>query len=130
MAERPLSPHLGIYRFAYTMALSITHRVSGVAMAVGLLALTCWLMAAADGADSYAAVIAAYSHWIFKLVLLGWLVAFLFHCANGIRHLFWDAGIGLEKAQARRSAAVVVIIVVLALTFCLWLIFSRTSVTS
>jgi succinate dehydrogenase / fumarate reductase cytochrome b subunit len=129
MAERPLSPHLFIYRFAYTMALSISHRITGVAMAVGLLALACWLMAAANGADAYAAVIAAYSHWFFKLLLLGWLLCFLFHFANGIRHLFWDAGLGLEKAQARRSALIVVIVVLLALALCLWQLFGRTAVT-
>jgi succinate dehydrogenase / fumarate reductase cytochrome b subunit len=128
MATRPLSPHLGVYRFAYTMALSILHRATGVFMAIGLAALACWLLAAANGAESYAAVIAAYSNWFFMLLLLGWLASFLYHFANGIRHLFWDAGIGMEKAQARRSAAIVVVAVLLALALCLWLLFGRTGV--
>src|SRR5258706_4789759 len=108
MAVRPLSPFTGIYRLGYTMVLSFTHRMTGVFMAFGLAALACWLMAAANGAQSYAAVIAAFSNWFFMLLLIGWLASFLYHFANGIRHLFWDAGIGLEKAQARRSAAIVI----------------------
>jgi len=128
MAVRPLSPHLGVYRFAYTMATSILHRMTGVFLAIGLAALACWLMAAANGAESYAAVVAAYSHWLFRLLLLGWLVSFLYHFANGIRHLLWDAGIGLEKAQARRSAALVAMAALLALGLCLGLIFGGTGV--
>jgi succinate dehydrogenase / fumarate reductase cytochrome b subunit len=98
-------------------------------MAIGLAALACWLVSAANGADSYAALAAAYSHWFSQLLLLGWLASFLFHFANGIRHLFWDAGLGLERAQARRSAALVVIGVVLALAICLWLIVGRSGAT-
>jgi succinate dehydrogenase / fumarate reductase cytochrome b subunit len=125
MRVRPLSPHLSVYRFAYTMALSITHRISGVFMATGLIVLACWLMAAAGGAAQYAATVAVLSHWCFLLLLGGWLLAFLFHFANGIRHLFWDSGFGLEKAQARRSAAVVIIAVALVFAWCLWLLYSR-----
>ena len=128
MDARPLSPHLGIYRFAYTMATSILHRATGLFMAIGLAALACWLMAAANGAESYAAVVGAYSSWFFMLLLLGWLAAFLYHFANGVRHLFWDAGIGLEKAQARRSAALVVIATLLALGLCVWAVCSRAGV--
>jgi succinate dehydrogenase / fumarate reductase cytochrome b subunit len=128
MAARPLSPFTGIYRLAYTMVLSFAHRVTGVFMAIGLATLACWLMAAANGTGAYAAVVAAYSHWFFLLLLLGWLASFLYHFANGIRHLFWDAGLGMEKAQARRSAAIVVIAVVLALAVCLWLIIGHTGV--
>jgi succinate dehydrogenase / fumarate reductase cytochrome b subunit len=127
MAERPLSPHLGVYRFAYTMALSITHRIAGVAMALGLAAMACWLMAAADGAAAYARLMSTYSHWLFRLLLVGWLLAFLFHFANGIRHLLWDAGAGLEKAQARRSATLVIVVVAAAFGFCLWRVAVRSA---
>ena len=129
MAARPLSPHIGIYRFAYTMATSILHRATGLFMAIGLAALACWLMAAANGAESYAAVVGAYSNWFFLLLLFGWLAAFLYHFANGVRHLFWDAGMGLEKAQARRSAALVVMAALLALGLCVWVVCSRAGVT-
>lgn len=126
MPARPLSPHLSVYRFAYTMALSITHRIAGVALAVGLLVLAAWLLSAATGADSYAATVAVLSHWTFKTLLVAWLLSFLYHFANGIRHLLWDAGVGLEKAQARRSAAVVVVAVALALAICLYLLFGTS----
>lgn len=130
MSARPLSPHLSIYRFAYTMALSITHRISGAFMALGLIVLACWLMAAAGGVAPYAAAVAVLSHWIFTVLLLGWLAAFLFHFANGIRHLFWDAGLGLEKSQARRSAAVVVAVALLAFVACAWWICTRAGSAS
>jgi succinate dehydrogenase / fumarate reductase, cytochrome b subunit len=122
MAAPPLSPHLFVYRFAYTMATSILHRATGVFMAIGLAALACWLMAAANGPESYGAVVAAYSNVIFLLLLLGWLASFLYHLVNGLRHLFLDAGIGMEKAQARRSAALVVLLTLLALGGSLWLL--------
>jgi succinate dehydrogenase / fumarate reductase cytochrome b subunit len=121
MNVRPTSP-FWIYRFAYTMALSISHRISGVAMAIGLLALAAWLMAAAGGPAAYATLIACLSLWPCKLLLCAWLLAFLFHFANGIRHLLWDAGKGFEKSQARSSAAVVVIWTVLAFALCLWVL--------
>jgi succinate dehydrogenase / fumarate reductase cytochrome b subunit len=123
MPARPLSPHLSVYQFAYTMALSITHRIAGVALSLGLLLLAAWLLSAAAGPDSYAATVAVLSHWIFRVLLVGWLAAFLYHFANGIRHLLWDVGVGLEKAQARRSATVVVVAAVLALAICLYALF-------
>jgi succinate dehydrogenase / fumarate reductase cytochrome b subunit len=126
MPARPLSPHLSIYRFGYTMALSIAHRFTGTALAVGLLVLAAWLLSAAAGAESYASTVAVLSHWFFKVLLIAWLLAFLYHFANGIRHLLWDAGIGLEKAQARRSAAIVVVAVAIALVICLYVLFGAS----
>lgn len=122
MRAAPLSPHLSAYRFAYTMALSIGHRISGVFLALGLPVLVWWLMAAADEA-AYGRLTAVLSGWFGKLLLLGWLAAFLLHFCNGIRHLFWDAGLGFERHQARRSAAIVVATVVLAFAGCAWLLF-------
>jgi succinate dehydrogenase / fumarate reductase cytochrome b subunit len=123
MPARPLSPHVSVYRFAYTMALSIFHRITGVALAVGLLVLAAWLLSAAAGAESYAAAVAVLSHWSFRVLLVAWLAAFLYHFTTGIRHLVFDAGIGLEKSQARRGATVVIVVVVLALAACLYVLF-------
>jgi succinate dehydrogenase / fumarate reductase cytochrome b subunit len=111
MANRPLSPHLTVYRFAYTMALSIVHRMTGVALSVGLIVLVLWLAALAGGAQAYGAWLAVAGSWPFKVLLALWVVAFVYHFCNGIRHLFWDAGKGLERAQARSSGRVVVIAV-------------------
>jgi succinate dehydrogenase / fumarate reductase, cytochrome b subunit len=123
MADRPLSPHLGIYRFAYTMALSILHRATGIALSLGLVLLVAWLLAAASGPDSYAAFVGFAGHGVVQVSLAGWTVAFLYHLANGIRHLAWDAGFGFEKPQARRSALLVVVGVVLLAALLLPLLF-------
>lgn len=108
MRERPLSPHLGVYRFMYTMALSIAHRITGVVLSVGFILFVWWLMAAATGAAAYAGAMRLLSHGLVQLLLAGWLLAFVYHLCNGIRHLTWDAGLGLEKHEARRSAAVTI----------------------
>ena len=110
MRQRPLSPHLGVYRFAYTMATSIAHRASGIVLSVGFLLLGWWLMAAAGDEADYALVVAVIGSGFGKLLLAGWLIAFCYHLCNGLRHLNWDLGRGLEKVEARRSATVVVVV--------------------
>lgn len=114
MAPRPLSPHLSVYRFAYTMALSILHRITGVALASGLLVLVAWLLALGGGPQAYAAFTGFMGHGLIQVVLGAWLLAFLYHLANGIRHLFWDTGRGFAKTAARRSARMVIAFVVVA----------------
>ena len=109
MNQRPISPHLGVYKFAYTMALSILHRIMGGALSVGFLVLVWWLMALAQGPDAYAERSRGPALRIFKLLLAGWALAYIYHFCNGIRHLIWDTGVGLERHQARRSGAIVVV---------------------
>ncbi|MFO1427188.1 MAG: succinate dehydrogenase, cytochrome b556 subunit [Steroidobacteraceae bacterium] len=104
MRERPLSPHLSIYKFMHTMALSTLHRATGIALAVGLLLLAWWLMAAAAGPQAYDAAAAVLGSVFVKLLLAGWLVSFVYHLCNGIRHLGWDLGLGLEKHEGRAVA--------------------------
>ena len=94
--ERPLSPHLMIYRPQLTSVLSITHRLTGVALVAGTALLTWWLVAAALGPGAFEVVQAVLGHWLGRLVLLGWTYALFYHLCNGIRHLFWDAGYGFE----------------------------------
>ncbi len=86
------------------MTLSILHRITGVAMSVGLFVLAWWLYAIAAGADAYADVLALLSSLPGRLLLIGWSFAFFLHLANGVRHLFWDSGRGFEKSQANASA--------------------------
>jgi succinate dehydrogenase / fumarate reductase cytochrome b subunit len=121
MPQRPLSPHVFIYRFAYTMATSIFHRVAGMALSCALLLLVGLLLAIADGPDAYARYAAIAGSWPGRIVLGLALLAFCYHFANGIRHLLWDAGIGLERKVARRSAQLVVVVVVLATAALLYL---------
>lgn len=106
--SRPLSPHLSIYRWPISMTLSILHRGTGVALSAGLIALVIWLQSIAGGAGSYRMVMGWMDTMIGQLFLLGWSFAFFFHLANGVRHLFWDAGLGFELHQARASAWLVV----------------------
>ena len=120
MDQRPLSPHLFVYKFAYTMALSILHRITGCAAAVGFLLFVWWLMALASGPDSYARAMHALSSPIAKLLLVGFVFSFVYHFCNGIRHLVWDTGRGLERAQARRSGAAVVVAAVLLTALVIW----------
>jgi succinate dehydrogenase / fumarate reductase cytochrome b subunit len=119
---RPLSPHLSIYRWPITMTLSILHRMTGVALSVGLIALVVWLESIAIGADSYATVAGLLQTIVGKLVLLGFSFAFFFHLANGVRHLFWDVGLGFEIRQANASAWFVLVATVLMTTL-YWLSF-------
>ena len=116
---RPLSPHLSIYRWPITMVLSILHRMTGVALSLGLVVLAAWLMQAAAGPESYVTFTILMSTIVGKLLLVGWSFAFFFHAANGVRHLVWDTGRGLEKQQANRSAWFVVVFSV-AVTAAFW----------
>ncbi|MBI3507087.1 MAG: succinate dehydrogenase, cytochrome b556 subunit [Proteobacteria bacterium] len=100
---RPLSPHLQVYRPQITSMLSILHRITGVALAVGTLLLVCWLVAAATGPDAYAKVNAFIGSSVGMLLLFGWSVALFYHLANGIRHLFWDAGMGFDLPTVEKS---------------------------
>ena len=101
--NRPLSPHLQVYRWEWTMMLSITHRATGIALAAGALSLVCWLLAVASGPDAFGAVQGFIGSWLGRLLLFGWTWALLYHLCNGIRHLFWDAGLGFELPVARAS---------------------------
>ena len=115
--DRPLSPHLSIYRWPITMVSSILHRGTGLAMSIGFLLFVVWLADAADGPDAYA-VFAMGSPFGLAL-LIGWSFAFFYHLSNGIRHLVWDTGRGFEKEQATASAWIVIILAVV-LTAAFW----------
>jgi len=106
--ERPLSPHLQIYRWPITMATSILHRASGVGLGFGTLLLAWWLVAAAAGPEYFAYVQGVLGSWLGRLILLGFTWALFFHLCNGIRHLVWDIGIGFEKAAASRASWIVI----------------------
>lgn len=123
MSERPLSPHLEVYKFFPTMALSIFHRITGVGLTVGLMALAYWLASASSGEEDYERAVALLGTWPLKLLLLAWLAAWCYHFTNGIRHLLWDASIGIEKAQVRRTRWLVVGVAALAWLVCAALLF-------
>jgi succinate dehydrogenase / fumarate reductase cytochrome b subunit len=100
--ERPLSPFMFPiwYRFQITSALSILHRLTGIALAIGSILLTWWLVAVAAGGQVFATTHAFIVSPIGVLLLFLWSVAFFYHLCNGVRHLAWDAGYGFELRQA------------------------------
>lgn len=102
--QRPLSPHLSIYRLKITMTMSIMHRITGAALYFGTLLLAAWLIAAAFSEDAFNMVSAIYNSWIGLLVLFGYTWALLHHLAGGVRHFIWDMGAGLEKHTATKIA--------------------------
>ncbi|MDE0409467.1 MAG: succinate dehydrogenase, cytochrome b556 subunit [Alphaproteobacteria bacterium] len=106
--NRPLSPHLQIYRPQLTSMLSIAHRGAGIALGVGAAFFAWWLLAAASGPDAYGIAQAFFGSIVGIVVLAGFTFALFYHLCNGIRHLFWDAGMGLELDQAYRSGWTVI----------------------
>ena len=119
--QRPLSPHLQIYRWQWTMTLSILHRITGVGLGIGSLLLVYWLTAAAAGPESFARAQAFVGSWFGILILFGFSVALFYHLCNGIRHLFWDAGRGFELKTAYGSA-LAVLAATAVLTVLAWII--------
>jgi succinate dehydrogenase / fumarate reductase cytochrome b subunit len=115
--SRPLSPHLEIYRWQIGNSLSILHRITGVALALGLVALSYWLVSLAGGEASYGTAMRAFTHPIGWLFLLAWTFSFLYHLLNGVRHLLWDAGYGFERNQ-RHISGWVAVLGALLLTIC------------
>ena len=106
--NRPLSPHIQVYQPQITSVLSITHRITGVALSVGTLLLVWWLIAAASGPEAYARVQGFAGSWFGYLLLFAWSISLFYHLCNGIRHLFWDAGYGFELPTAYASGWAVI----------------------
>jgi succinate dehydrogenase / fumarate reductase cytochrome b subunit len=109
-AERPLSPHLQVYRMLFTMVLSGLHRMSGLYLSACGFLYVGWLVAAASGPESYACAVRFFSSVPMRIALALALAAFWYHLFTGLRHLAWDAGHGFERATARRSGAAVVLL--------------------
>ena len=124
MPTRPLSPHLSVYRMSrYTLATSIANRFTGVALSLGLPLLVYWLMAVAGGPRSYAIAMRVLSTPLAQLVYAALVVAFCYHLVAGLRHLVWDTGHALERAQSQTSAWVVIavtVVLVLLMVYGLW----------
>ena len=119
--QRPLSPHLQVYRLPLTVVLSITHRITGAALAIGALLLIATLAAAAAGPQAYASMHAFLASWFGQLLLFAWTLAMYFHFCNGIRHLFWDAGYGFELPIVDKTAYAAIAVAV-ALTVVTWIV--------
>jgi succinate dehydrogenase cytochrome b subunit len=123
--DRPLSPHISVYRWQFTNTLSIVHRLTGVMLTLGAVILTVWLLAITGGPESYRRLVWLLGSPVGVIFLVACTFSFFYHLCNGIRHLAWDAGYGFEMRQARASGlAVVAVAVVLTLVF--WLVALTT----
>ena len=115
--ERPLSPHLQVYRWQITMVLSILHRMTGVGLAFGTLLVTGWLFSVTLGEDAYYIFYKLCKSLVGQALIFGFVFALFYHFFNGIRHLFWDAGKGFDMKTATISGWAVVMLSVFATTF-------------
>ena len=111
--KRPLSPHLQVYKPQLTSVSSILHRITGVALTVGLVMFAWWLVAAAIGPEAYEVFMHFAGSTLGKLLLFGWTLAFYYHLANGIRHLIWDSGLLFKIENAYRAGYVVLLLTAL-----------------
>ena len=119
LKPRPLSPHLQVWKWTLTMALSILHRASGVALSLGTLMIVWMLVAAASGQENYECFRSFASSIIGQFLLFGWTGAVYFHMCSGIRHLLMDAGYLMTIPQAEKAGKVI-FIVSIALTLATW----------
>jgi succinate dehydrogenase / fumarate reductase cytochrome b subunit len=121
LVQRPLSPHLQIYKPQITTAISIFHRITGIALSAGALLLVCWLVSAADGDAAYDSISWFLRSWLGVLLLFGWTVALWFHFCSGLRHLAWDAGYGYELPTMHLTGKLV-LVATAVLTVLTWII--------
>ncbi|NUS38547.1 MAG: succinate dehydrogenase, cytochrome b556 subunit [Lysobacter sp.] len=119
--ERPLSPHLQVYRWQITMTMSILHRVTGVVLAVGAFGLAWWLLALARGGDAFAQAAHVVASPLGLLFLFGFSLSLVYHLLNGIRHLLWDAGWGFDIPDVYRSGWMVAVLTVV-FTAAIWFV--------
>ncbi len=121
-AQRPLSPHLQIYRPMLSMMMSIAHRLTGMALYAGTLLLAWWLLAAAAGQNAYNTFQAFAGSWIGQLILFGFTWAMIHHMLGGIRHFIWDLGYGFGPEE-REWLVRATLIGSIGLTVLLWVVF-------
>lgn len=117
--NRPLSPHLQVYRPQLTSVLSISHRITGIVLSVGSIVVVLWLLALASGPERFEQMNSALGHPVGLIGLAVWSFCLFYHLLNGIRHLFWDAGWLLDLRGAYASGWAVVILAVI-LTAGIW----------
>lgn len=124
--NRPVSPHLSIYKLIPTMVMSIVHRITGAALYFGTILVAWWLIAAAAGPDQFNLANAVFGSIIGRIVLLGYTWALLHHMLGGMRHLIWDTGRGLDKELTTKMAKAT-LAASLALTVLIWAIALLTA---
>ena len=118
--QRPLSPHLQVYRWQITMTMSILHRVTGMVLTVGAFVLAWWLLAMAAGGESALRAAECLASPLGKVVLFGFTASLVYHLFNGIRHLMWDAGWGMDIPEVYKSGYAVAALTVVFTVLIWW----------
>lgn len=119
--NRPLSPHLSVYKLIPTMVMSILHRITGAALYFGTLLFVWWLFAAATSAGYFNWVNAFFGSFPGRFILFGYTWALIHHATGGIRHLMWDTGTGFDKHTTTKLAWAT-LVVSITLTILLWVV--------
>ncbi len=119
--ERPLSPHLQIYKLELPMVLSGLHRITGIALSVGTILLVGWIASAVQSVGAFNSLSQFLGGFIGQFLLFGWTFSLIYHSVSGIRHLLWDTGRLLEVDQIKTSS-VIVLVVSIVLTLLAWIL--------
>ena len=118
--NRPLSPHLGIYKKSLTAIFSIFHRITGFGLSIGSILIAIWIAILALGPNYFFIFEAISSFLIFKIILLIWTIGFFFHLFNGIRYIFWSFGFGMELKTVYNSSYLVILLTFVS-TIIVWI---------
>ena len=120
---RPLSPHLQIYKPQITSILSIFHRLTGISLSIGSFIIVAWIVSLSMGIESYSYFMSIVDNWFVQAIIFGFAFALFYHFSNGIRHLFWDAGLGFELKSVYISGSIVVLNAIILTTLTLYFVY-------
>jgi succinate dehydrogenase / fumarate reductase cytochrome b subunit len=121
--SRPLSPHLQIYKPQITSILSIFHRLTGISLSIGSFIIVAWIVSLSMGVESYSYFISIVDNWFIQTIIFGFAFALFYHFSNGIRHLFWDAGLGFELKSVYVSGSIVVLNAIILTSLTLYFVY-------
>jgi succinate dehydrogenase / fumarate reductase cytochrome b subunit len=120
---RPLSPHLQIYKPQITSILSIFHRLTGISLSIGSFIIVAWIVSLSMGVESYSYFMSIVDNWFIQTIIFGFAFALFYHFSNGVRHLFWDAGLGFELKSVYVSGSIVVLNAIILTSLTLYFVY-------
>ena len=120
---RPLSHHLQIYKPQITSILSIFHRLTGISLSIGSFIIVAWIVSLSMGVESYSYFMSIVDNWFIQTIIFGFAFALFYHFSNGIRHLFWDAGLGFELKSVYVSGSIVVLNAIILTSLTLYFVY-------
>ena len=120
---RPLSPHLQIYKPQITSILSIFHRLTGISLSIGSFIIVAWIVSLSMGVESYSYFMSIVDNWFIQTIIFGFAFALFYHFSNGVRHLFWDAGLCFELKSVYVSGSIVVLNAIILTSLTLYFVY-------